>query len=130
MGILNLLKNRKKTIHIVDKTQVHRRYIEYKFQFLVDSGYKYKYYQKNSEMEFVYTLKDCCVELFVDGCYFDCVIKTGDIPRSNVTQNPLVDTYFKERFARAINIERIDMAVDLINKNADIFLTKKAKEKL
>ena len=81
-------------------------------------------------MEFIYTLKDCCVELFVDGCYFDCVIKTGDIPRSNVTQNPLVDTYFKESFSRAINLERTDMTVDLINKNANIFLLKKAKLKL
>ena len=74
------------------------------------------------DCSFIYTLKDCCVELFVDGCYFDCVTKAGDIPKSHVTQNPLVDTYFKERFARAINLERIDMAVDLIKNNADIFL--------
>ena len=52
MGILNLLKKRKKTIHIVDKTQVDRRYIEYKFQFLVDSGYKYKYSAVNQERLF------------------------------------------------------------------------------
>ena len=124
MGLLNFFKRNKKQRYIVDKTQVDRTYIEYRFQFLVDSGYKYEYYQKNSEREFFYTLNDCCVEVFLDGYVFDCVIQTKDFTRANITQNPLVDSYFQERFFRAINLERIDMVVNLLYENADKFLLK------
>ena len=124
MGLLNFFKRNKKQRYIVDKTQVDRAYIEYRFQFLVDSGYKYEYYQKNSEREFFYTLNDCCVEVFLDGYVFDCVIQTNEFQRSNITQNPLVDSYFQERFFRAINLERIDMVVNLLYENADKFLLK------
>ena len=124
MGLINFFKKNKKQRYIVDKTQVDRVYIEYRFQFLVDSGYKYEYYQKNSEREFIYTLNDCCVEVFLDGYVFDCVIQTKDFTRANITQNPLVDSYFKERFFRAINLERIDMVVNLLHENADAFLLK------
>ena len=124
MGLFNFFKRNKKQRYIVDKTQVDRAYIEYRFQFLVDSGYKYEYYQKYSEREFIYTLNDCCVEVFLDGYVFDCVIQTNEFPRSNITQNPLVDSYFQERFFRAINLERIDMVVNLLYENADKFLLK------
>ena len=124
MGLFNFFRRNKKQRYIVDKTQVDRAYIEYRFQFLVDSGYKYKYYQKYSEREFIYTLNDCRVEVFLDGYVFDCVIQTKDFTRANITQNPLVDSYFKERFFRAINLERIDMVVNLLHENADAFLLK------
>ena len=52
------------------------------------------------------------------------VIQTKDFTRANITQNPLVDSYFKERFFRAINLERIDMVVNLLHENADAFLLK------
>ena len=124
MGLFNFFRRNKKQRYIVDKTQVDRSYIENRFQFLVDSGYKYKYYQKYSEREFIYTLNDCRVEMFLDGYVFDCVIQTKDFTRANITQNPLVDSYFKERFFRAINLERIDMVVNLLYENADKFLLK------
>ena len=124
MGLFNFFRRNKKQRYIVDKTQVDRSYIENRFQFLVDSGYKYKYYQKYSEREFIYTLNDCRVEVFLDGYVFDCVIQTKEFPRSNITQNPLVDSYFQERFFRAINLERIDMVVNLLYENADKFLLK------
>ena len=124
MGFLGLLRKKEKQKYIVDKTQVDKAYIESRFQFLIDSGYKYKYYQKYSEREFIYTLNDCRVEVFLDGDLFDCVIQTKDFPRANITQNPLVDSYFKERFFRAINLERIDMVVNLLHENADAFLLK------
>ena len=124
MGLFNFFRRNKKQRYIVDKTQVDRSYIENRFQFLVDSGYKYKYYQKYSEREFIYTLNDCRVEVFLDGYVFDCVIQTKDFTRANITQNPLVDSYFKERFFRAINLERIDMVVNLLHENADAFLLK------
>ena len=124
MGFLGLFRKKEKQKYIVDKTQVDKAYIESRFQFLIDSGYKYKYYQKNSEREFFYTLNDCCVEVFLDGYVFDCVIQTNEFPRSNITQNPLVDSYFQERFFRAINLERIDMVVNLLYENADKFLLK------
>ena len=124
MGLFNFFRRNKKQRYIVDKTQVDRSYIENRFQFLVDSGYKYKYYQKYSEREFIYTLNDCRVEVFLDGYVFDCVIQTKDFTRANITQNPLVDSYFKERFFRAINLERIDMVINLLHENADAFLLK------
>ena len=124
MGLFNFFRRNKKQRYIVDKTQVDRSYIENRFQFLVDSGYKYQFYQKYSEREFTYTLNDCRVEVFLDGDLFDCVIQTKDFPRANITQNPLVDSYFKERFFRAINLERIDMVVNLLHENADAFLLK------
>ena len=124
MGLFDFFRRNKKQRYIVDKTQVDRAYIEYRFQFLVDSGQKYEYYQKNSEREFFYTLNDCCVEVFLDGYVFDCVIQTIEFTRSNITQNPLVDSYFQERFFRAINLERIDMVVNLLHENADKFLLK------
>ena len=46
MGFLGLLRKKEKQKYIVDKTQVDKAYIESRFQFLIDSGYKYKYYQK------------------------------------------------------------------------------------
>ena len=124
MGLFNFFKRNKKQRYIVDKTQVDKTYIENRFQFLVDSGYKYQFYQKYSEREFIYTLNDCCVEVFLDGYVFDCVIQTNEFPRSNITQNPLVDSYFQEHFFRAINLERIDMVVNLLYENADKFLLK------
>ena len=124
MGLLDFFRINKKQRYIVDKTQVDKAYIENRLQFLVDSGYKYQFYQKNWESEFIYTLQECCVEVFLDGYVFDCVIQTKDFPRSNITQNPLVDSYFKERFFRARNLERIDMVVNLLHENADAFLLK------
>ena len=83
-----------------------------------------KFYQKNWEREFVYTLQECCVEVYLDGYAFDCVIQTKDFPRSNITQNPLVGENFNERFFRATNIQRIDMVVNLLYENAKTFLLK------
>ena len=124
MGLFNFFRRNKKQRYIVDKTQVDRSYIENRFQFLVDSGYKYQFYQKYSEREFTYTLNDCRVEVFLDGYLFDCVIQTKDFPRANITQNPLVDSYFKERLFSAINVGRIDMVINLLRENADVFLLK------
>ena len=124
MRLFDFFQKKQNKRYIVDKTQVDRAYIENRFQFLIDAGYKYEFYQKYSEREFIYSLKECCVEIYLDGYTFDCVIQTNDFPRSNITQNPLVDPYFKERFFRAINLERIDMVVNLIYENADAFLLK------
>ena len=124
MGLFDLFRKKEKQKYIVDKTQVDKTYIENRFQFLVDSGYKYEYYQKYFEREFIYTLNNCRVEVFLNGYEFECVIQTKDFTRANITQNPLVDSYFKERFFRAINLERIDMVVNLIYENADAFLLK------
>ena len=124
MGLFDFFRRNKKQRYIVDKTQVDKAYIENRLQFLVDSGYKYQFYQKNWESEFIYTLQECCVEVFLDGYVFDCVIQTKDFTRANITQNPLVDSYFKERFFRAINLERIDMVVNMLHENADAFLLK------
>ena len=125
MGLFDFFRRNKKQRYIVDKTQVDKAYIENRLQFLVDSGYKYQFYQKNWESEFIYTLQECCVEVFLDGYVFDCVIQTKDFTRANITQNPLVDSYFKERFFRAINLERIDMVVNMLHENADAFLLKR-----
>ena len=124
MGLFDFFRRNKKQKYIVDKTQVDRAYIENRFHFLVDHGYKYKYFQKNSEREFIYILNNCRVEVFLDGYVFDCVIQTNEFSRSNITQNPLVNSYFQERFFRAINLERIDMVVNLLYENADEFLLK------
>lgn len=124
MGLLSFFRRNKKQRYIVDKTQIDREFVENRFQFLVDSGYKYKYYQKYSEREFIYTLNDCRVEVFLNSYVFDCVIQTNGFPRSNITQNPLVDSFFKDRFFKATNIQRIDMVVTLLYENAEIFLLK------
>ena len=124
MGLFDFFRRNKKQRYIVDKTQVDRTYIENRFQFLVDSGYKYVFYQKNWESEFIYTLQECCVEVYLTGYTFDCVIQTKDFPRSNITQNPLVDSFFKEQYFKASNIQRIDMAVNLLYENAETFLLK------
>ncbi len=124
MGLFNFFRRNKKQRYIVDKTHVDRAYIENRFQFLVDAGYEYKYYEKYSEREFVYSLKDCRVEIFLEGYIFDCVIQAKNLPRSNITQNPLVDQYFETQFFKAINLERINMVVEVLHKNADAFLLK------
>lgn len=124
MGLFDLFRRSKKTKRIGYKAQVDREYIENKFQFLVDSGYKYEFYQKNWESEFIYTLQECRVEVYLTGYAFDCVIQTKDFPRSNITQNPLVDSFFKEQYFKASNIQRIDMAVNLLYENAETFLLK------
>ncbi len=124
MGLFDFFRRNKKQRCIVDDTQIDRVYIENRFQFLVDSGYKYQFYQKNWEREFVYTLQECCVEVYLTGSAFDCVIRTKDFSRSNITQNPLVDSFFKERFIKATNIQRIDMVVTLLYQNAETFLLK------
>ena len=122
MGLFDFFKRNKKQRYIDDEMQVDRAYIENRFQFLVDSGYKYEYYQKNWEREFIYTLQECCVEVYLNGYAFDCVIQTKNFSRANITQNPLVDLYFEERYFRVTILERIDMVVDLLYKNADKFL--------
>jgi hypothetical protein len=124
LGFFSFFIRNKKQGYIVDKTPIGRAYIEDRFQFLVDSGYTYKYYQKNAEREFVYTLNDCRVEVFLDGYVFDCIIQTKDFTRANITQNPLVDSFYKDRFFEATNIQRIDMVVNLLYENADKFLLK------
>ena len=124
MGLFDFFRRNKKQRYIVDKTEVNREYVENRFQFLVDSGYKYQFYQKNWEREFVYTLQECCVEVYLDGYVFDCIIRTKGFPRSNITQNPLVGENFKERFFKATNIQRIDMVVNLLYENAETFLLK------
>ena len=124
MGLFNFFRRNKKQRYIVDKTHVDRAYIENCFQFLVDAGYEYEYYEKYSEREFVYSLKDCRVEIFLEGYIFDCVIQAKNLPRSNITQNPLVDQYFETQFFKAINLERINMVVEVLHKNADAFLLK------
>ena len=124
MGLFDYFRINKKQRYIVDKTHISREYVENRFQFLVDSGYTYKYYQKYAEREFVYTLNDCRVEVFLDGYVLDCVIQANEFPRSNITQNPLVDSFFKDRFLEATHIQRIDMVVNLLYENADRFLLK------
>ena len=124
MGLFKFFRRNKKRSCIVNDTQIDQSYIENRFQFLVNSGYKYKFYQKNWEREFVYSLQECCVEVYFDGYAFDCVIQTKDFPRSNITQNPLVGENFNERFFRATNIQRIDMVVNLLYENAKTFLLK------
>ena len=64
MGLFDFFRRNKKQKYIVDKTQIDRAYIENRFHFLVDNGYKYKYYQKYSEREFIYILNNCRVEVF------------------------------------------------------------------
>ena len=124
MGLFDFFRRNKKQRYIVDKTLVDRTYIENRFQFLVDSGYKYVFYRKNLEREFVYTLQECRVEVYLDGYVFDCIIQTKDFTRANITQNPLVGEYFKEQYFKASNIQRIDMVVNLLHENADAFLLK------
>ena len=124
MGLFKFFRRNKKQRRIVDDTQIDRSYIENRFQFLVDSGYKYKFYQKNWEREFVYILQECCVEVYLCGHVFDCVVQTKEFPRSNITQIPCVDLFFKERFLKATNIQRIDMVVNLLYENSDNFLLK------
>lgn len=124
MGLFDFFRRNKKQRYIVDKTEVNKEYIENRFQFLVDSGYKYQFYQKNWEREFVYTLQECCVEVYLTGYAVDCVIRTKDFPRSNITNNPLVGESFTERFLKATNIQRIDMVANLLKENADVFSIK------
>ena len=124
MGFFSFFRRNKKQRYIVDKTQIDRAYIEDRFQFLIDSGYKYEFYQKNWEHEFIYTLQECCVEVYLTGRAFDCVIQTKEFPRSNITKNPLVGEDFKERYFRETNIQRIDMAVKLICDNSNLFCLK------
>ena len=124
MGLIDFFRRNKKQRYIVDKSNVDREYVEQQFQFLVDCGYKYDFYQKNWEREFVYVLQECCVEVYLDGCIFDCVIQTKDFQRSNITQNPLVGEDFKEQFFKATNMQRIDMVVNLLRENAGVFLLK------
>ncbi|MBE5730662.1 MAG: hypothetical protein E7350_01755 [Clostridiales bacterium] len=124
MGFFDLFRRSKKGKYIVDKTEVKNEYIENRFQFLVDCGYDYMYYQKNAEREFVYSLNDCRVDVILDGDVFDCIIKTKDFGRANITQNPLVVEGFKEQFYKATNVQRVDMVVNLIHENADVFCIK------
>lgn len=114
-------KKNEKEKYVVDKLQVDQEYIENQFQFLIDNGYNYKFYQKNWEKEFIYTLEECRIEVYLDGQAFDCVIKTKDFPRSNITQNPLAEEHFKKQFFKANTIERIDMVINLLRENADVF---------
>ena len=123
MGLIDFFR-RKKQRYIVDKTQIDREYIEKRFQFLIDSGYTYTFYQKNWEREFIYTLKECRVEVYLDGYVFDCVIQTKDFLRANITQNPLTDSCFEECYFNAKNSERIDMVANLLHEKADVFLLK------
>ncbi len=121
MRLFNLFKKLKNG---VDKIQVNQEYIENQFQFLIDSGYKYKFYQKYWEREFIYTLEECCIEVYLNGQAFDCVIRTKDFPRSNITKNPLVGECFKEQFFKANTMQRIDMTVNFLRENADVFFLK------
>lgn len=123
MGFLGLFRKKEKQKYIVDKTPVDKAYIESRFQFLIDSGYNYKYYQKYSEREFIYRFFDkCSVEIFLEGYYFTCIIQTSDFPRSNIMQNPLVDKSFEDQFLKANNLERINMVVNFLYKNSYAFL--------
>ena len=123
MGLIDFFR-RKKQRYIVDKMQIDREYIEKRFQFLIDSGYTYTFYQKNWEREFIYTLKECRVEVYLDGYAFDCVIQTKDFSRANITQNPLTDSCFEKCYFNAKNSERIDMVANLLHEKADVFLLK------
>ena len=67
MSFFDIFKKSKKEKYVVDKTPVDGEYIESKFRFLVDCGYKYVFYQKNWEREFVYTANECRVEIYLDG---------------------------------------------------------------
>ncbi len=119
MGIFDFCKKQK---YKIDKTYISNDYVERAFHFLIDSGYEYKYYQKYSEREFIYKLKDCRVEILFEDYVLDCVIKTTDFPWSNITQNPLVSEDFKAQFLKASNQERIDMIVKMLRENSDSFL--------
>ena len=122
MGLFNFFRKNKKQRYLVDKTQVDRAYVENRFQFLVDNGYKYEYYSKYAEREFIYSLKNCRVEVFLDGYMFDCVIQTKDCQRANITKNPLITKEFQDKFLVASNQERINMTVNLIQEHSEEFL--------
>jgi hypothetical protein len=124
MSIFDIFKKSKKEKYIVDKTPVDSEYIESKFRFLVDCGYKHVFYQKNWEREFVYTANECRVEIYLDGYVFDCVIRTKDVERVNLLESPLVDEGFVSRYLKASNHERADMIADILRERADIFLQK------
>ena len=124
MGFWNLFTRERKPKYVVDKKPIENETIARSFQFLIDSGYRYEFYQKNSEREFVYTLEECRVEVFLVGNKFDCVIQATSFPRSNILKNPLVGEEFEAHFLTASNQERINMIVNLLRENADIFLLK------
>ena len=124
MSFFDIFKKSKKEKYVVDKTPVDSEYIESKFRFLVDCGYKYAFYQKNWEREFVYTANECRVEIYLDGYVFDCVIRAKNIERVNLLESPLVDEGFVSRYLKASNHERADMITDILRERADIFLQK------
>ena len=108
-----------------DESPIGKKYIEHHFQFLVDSGYRYEFYQKNSEREFVYYTNDCRVEIYLIANIIDCVIQTKEFARTNITQIPLVGKNFKRCFLNASSHKKIDMIVKLIQENAEVFMLKR-----
>ena len=124
MSFFDIFKKSKKEKYIVDKTPVDSEYIESKFRFLVDCGYKYAFYQKNWEREFVYTANECRVEIYLDGYVFDCVIRAKEIERVNLLESPLASEGFVSSYLKASNHERADMTAELLKENAEIFLQK------
>lgn len=124
MSFFDIFKKSKKEKYVVDKTPVDSEYIESKFRFLVDCGYKYVFYQKYGEREFIYTANECRVEIYLDGYVFDCVIRAKNIERVNLLKSPLVDEGFVSRYLKASNHERADMITDILRERADIFLQK------
>lgn len=109
-------KNEQKT-----KTSVNQEYIENAFSFLIDSGYNYKFYQKNWEKEFIYSLGECCIEIYLTGSAFDCIVRTKDFSRCNISKSPIASEHFKQEFTKSNSIKRIDMTIDLLHENANIF---------
>ena len=60
------------------KPKNEKGYIKQKFHFLIDRGYKLKYYHRNGEELFSYSSKTCNIEIFNEPEYFDVIINYGD----------------------------------------------------
>ena len=59
------------------KPKNEKRYIKQKFHFLIDRGYKLKYYYRNGEELFSYSSKACNIEIINEPECFDVIINYG-----------------------------------------------------
>ena len=116
MAFWGLFKRGKKDINSLSTC-----YIKKQFAFLKKSGYTLDFCERNGEREFVYSFKNCTIEIYICDFHFGCTIKTEGFERTNLLETQFATSDFIAKFNLSSNIEKLEMIIVLLQKNKDKF---------
>lgn len=95
-----------------------------KFDFLIEKQFTFKSFKKNSEIEIVFSKKDCKFEFFIDTYSenLDLIVYKGN-QRFNITKFPFSDENKKYSIQQGMNSPGLEYKINLVSQFINSNLT-------